>query len=156
MDVLVAAILRHARSRSASTGAAEPLPAANPVPLPAAPAEPLSAASGTDVIDWAKLEARFRGKREFVDRLVNTAMSSHADSPAKLRALAEAGDFKDLAFIAHALKGAGGNLMAAELHELAARTEQSAKAGESQSRGLAEQLALAVERMLAAMAERIK
>ena len=156
MEVLVAAILRHVRSRSAGHGAVEPLPAANLVSLSTAPAEPLPAAPGTDVIDWAKLEARFRGKREFVDKLVNAAVSSHADSPAKLRALAEAGDFKDLAFIAHALKGAGGNLMAAELHELAARTERSAKAGETHSRDLAVQLALAVERMLAAMAERLK
>jgi HPt (histidine-containing phosphotransfer) domain-containing protein len=107
------------------------------------------------IIDWAKLEARFNGKRDFVDRLANTVLASQAETPARLRAAAAAGDGKALAFVAHGLKGVGGNLMAGEVHILAAETEVAAKQGEAAMSELAERLALAVEHLLSALERRL-
>ena len=76
-DVLVAAILRHARRPvwgNRKEAAGEPL---------AVPATAMTAADA--IIDWAKLEARFNGKRDFVDRLANTVLASQAETPARDR-----------------------------------------------------------------------
>ena len=157
LEVLVAAILRHARRRAATAVPAAPAPA----PAPAIVGEPApiddsaaaaGAAAKADLIDWVRLEARFNGKRAFVDKLVATAVASQRESPDKLRAAAAEADFKGLAFLAHGLKGMGGNLMADELHALAARAEVAAKNGAEDTRELAEQLAQAMERLLAELA----
>ncbi|MCP5279236.1 MAG: Hpt domain-containing protein [Thiobacillus sp.] len=106
-------------------------------------------------IDWAKLEARFKGKRDFVDKLARTALHSQGDSPGKLRQAAGYGDFEALAFAAHSLKGMSGNLMADELHTFAARVELAAKRHETMALDEAELLAQAVERFLACLVIRI-
>ncbi|HNA29052.1 MAG TPA: PAS domain S-box protein [Thiobacillaceae bacterium] len=160
LELLVAAILRHVSPRpdGAPVPAAEGEEGGEAAPAPVDLALSTEAAAREDsgeVIDWTRLEARFNGKRDFVEKLLRTAASSQAESPAKLRAAAQAGNQGDMAFIAHALKGMGGNLMADELRELAARTEAAARAGEAQSTELAEELALAVERLLAALAARL-
>ena len=154
MERLVAVILKYTRRRP---GGAEPIQA---VAAPASPAPSEKAVAGTvetadAIIDWVKLEARFNGKRDFVDKLARTALTSQAEGPAKLRAAAASGNFQELVFVAHALKGMGGNLMAETLRELAARTEMAARAGEGSALDLAEELAVAVERLLAALAERV-
>ncbi len=162
LETLVEAILRHVRPRAAMTSLRAAAPTDTPTrtpapdsPSPAAAAHPAQETdTARDVIDWAKLEARFNGKRDFVDKLVKTAVSSQTDSPAQLRAALANADYKTLAFLSHSLKGMGGNLMAEELHALAARAEAAARGETADALELAERLAQAVERLLAALARR--
>jgi HPt (histidine-containing phosphotransfer) domain-containing protein len=60
-----------------------------------------------------------------------------------------------LAFLAHSLKGMSGNLMARQVQELAARAEVAARQARPDALALAEQLAGAMARMLAALAARV-
>jgi HPt (histidine-containing phosphotransfer) domain-containing protein len=69
--------------------------------------------------------------------------------------MAEQGDLKGLIFVAHSLKGVGGNLMANSLRDLAARTESAARNGDAQSAALAAELAGQVEAVLAELAARV-
>ncbi|MBL8492079.1 MAG: Hpt domain-containing protein, partial [Rhodocyclaceae bacterium] len=57
-----------------------------------------------------------------------------------------------LAFLAHGLKGAAGNLLARPVQDLAMRTEQAAKAGDPAMEVLAAELATLVERLTDALA----
>jgi CheY-like chemotaxis protein len=148
LEELVAAILRHVRQRPR-------LPAPADGAVVSAPAVPEPVPGAVDaIIDWARLEARFQGKREFVDKLIKTAVDNQAGSPAKLRMAAAGRDYKTLAFTAHSLKGTGGILMADELHALAARAETAAREEGAGALELAEQLAQAVERLLAILERR--
>jgi HPt (histidine-containing phosphotransfer) domain-containing protein len=142
---LVAAILRHTRRQACAAATGRGTPGT-------------VGAGGMgkgDAVDWDGLEARFNGKRDFVDKLARTALASQAETPAKLRAAAASGDGKALAFLAHSLKGLGGNLMAEEVRALALDAENAAKGGEAAWSGLAERLARAVERLLAALGRRL-
>ncbi|MDP2794617.1 MAG: Hpt domain-containing protein, partial [Sulfurisoma sp.] len=62
-------------------------------------------------------------------------------------------DRETLAFIAHGLKGLGGNLDAGPLREAAAALEIAAKAGSDDTPALAAPLAVALEAMLAELAD---
>ncbi len=149
-DLLVEAILRHVRRPIWSAG--EDRAGGRKAALPAAGD---TAPCGARV-DWPKLEARFGGKRDFIDRLAKTALSSQADTPGRLRAAAAAGDGAAIAFLAHSLKGVGGNLMAEALRALAAQTETSAKSGDPGRDALAEHLAVAVQELLADLNARLE
>ncbi|GEM_PF-1765825 len=117
------------------------------------PSDPTAATDCPDgpVVDWDALAGRFPDRREFIRRLVVAVLTSHADAPASLRAAATAADWERLAQQAHALKGMGGNMMAARVHELGGRTELAARQGQPDAAQLAEQLAQAMEALLAAM-----
>lgn len=117
-----------------------------PDPAPAA-----GTGSPDRVVDWGALAGRFPDRRDFIRRLVVAVLTSHADAPAHLRAAAAAADWGHLAQQAHALKGMGGNMMAARVHELGGRTELAARQGQPDAAQLAEQLAQAMEALLAAM-----
>ncbi len=135
-DVLVAAIRRH-------TGQ----PAADAAPRPVV-------ASGA-VIDWSGLLARYSGRQDFVAKLAATALDSHRDTPDRLRGAAQAGDFPDLAFRAHALKGMSGNLLAHAVQNLARQVEADARAKAPQALDAAIELAVQVEALLAALSARV-
>jgi CheY-like chemotaxis protein len=112
-------------------------------------------AAGVDVVDWAELTDRFPDRQEFVAKLINTVLAGHGEAPARLRTLAAARDWEQLALLAHTLKGLGGNLKARRVHELGGQAETSARGGASEAVAQAEQLACAVEAMLAAMRSRL-
>jgi PAS domain S-box-containing protein len=151
-DVLVAAILRHTRRPDWTAGARGDVAQAPLQP----PQEPGNAETTTvGCVDWAQLEARFNGKRDFVVRLARTALASHAEAPARLRAAVASGDAMTLAFLAHSLKGLGGNLMAEELRAQAAETEMAVKRGDPAQAELAERLATAAEHLLAELGRRL-
>jgi len=124
--------------------------AAQPADVPAAPDS-----AADQVIDWAALTDRFADRREFIHRLVVAVLTSHSDSPANLRAAAADHDWERVAELAHALKGMGGNLKAARVHELGARAEAGARQRQPEAAQLAEQLAAAMETLLAAMNRRL-
>ncbi len=107
------------------------------------------------MVDWAGLETRFGGKRDFVTRLARTALDSQRETPAKLRAALREGNHEAVVFLAHSLKGMGGNLMAVELQALAATVETAAKGREDGALKLVEPLAQESERLLAALAARL-
>jgi CheY-like chemotaxis protein/anti-sigma regulatory factor (Ser/Thr protein kinase) len=137
-ETLVAAILRH-RRRSGQ-------------PAPATVSQPPADAQPPTLIDWSAMEARFSGKRAFVDRLAATALRSYADYPADLRKAAAANDIKAIGFIAHGMRGTAWSLSANGLRELSARTEDAAKKALPETAALARELAVAIEQLLAELA----
>lgn len=107
------------------------------------------------VIDWAGLTERFNGRQTFIDKLVKTTLANIRDKAMLLRVTAARGDFVQLAFIAHGLKGTGGNMQASRVSALGAQTEDAARAGAPEAFELAETLANAVEELIAALAARV-
>ena len=94
---------------------------------------------------------RFKGRREFVDKLASIVVKTHRDTPSRLRESSAQGDLDAIAFTAHSLKGMGGNLMATSLRHLATRTEDAARRGDSDTSALAIQLAGVLEVTLSAL-----
>jgi CheY-like chemotaxis protein len=117
---------------------ARPVPPVILVEMPPVPGKPAPSAGE---VDWALLEKRFKGKRSFIQTIVRSTLTSHADAAGQLRQLAASRDCPALAFLAHSLKGVFGNLAAKASQELAAAVEQAAKQGDASSQALAEQLA---------------
>ncbi len=146
-DLLVAAILRHARPTPAEPVRAVAGPAA-PVAVPPAPTVT------ADLVDWPALLAQYSGREAFVAKLAAIAVNSQQETVAKLRTAAAQGDREALAFIAHSLKGVAGNLMARGVRDLAARTEAAARLDEPQATSLAIELAAAMEALLDELARR--
>jgi PAS domain S-box-containing protein len=100
------------------------------------------------LIDWPAFNKRYRNRRDFIVRLIGVALTSLADTPAKLRLAIQQNDLDALKFIAHSLKGAAGNLEAGKLLELAKEIELSIRAGIPDVMTLAEELARHVECLL--------
>lgn len=141
-ELLVAAVLRQVSTRPAR---------ASEAPTPAAPREAV-AAPESELIDMAALLKRFGGRRAFVDKLLGIALDSQKDTPTRLRDAAVQNDLEAMVFLAHALKGVSGNLMAQRLHEQAKATEAAARTGQPESAAMAQELAGLVEALLAAVA----
>jgi len=154
LDRLVSAVSRHVRNFAAGA-ADEDTP---PLPLPTRPTNRPSTAmeaaeAVSPLVDWTALLNRFKGRREFVDKLVVTVLRTHQNTADRLRVAADGGDLDEIAFIAHSLKGMGGNLMARPLRTLADRTEATAREGGPDSANLAERLALVLDETLTALSE---
>ena len=166
LDTLVRVITFHTRGgfayRPPPPIASSPPPA--PTTVPPAPTFAVAAettattatAAPASPINWEALEARYKGNREFVDRLAQTLLENHSGCPDRLRLLAAASNFGELAFLAHTVKSMVGNLMAEEAQQLAIRTEQSARAARPEALEQAQQLAILFEQFLAAIDVRIK
>jgi two-component system, sensor histidine kinase and response regulator len=105
----------------------------------------------THWIDWPLLLARFSGRQEFVAKLIAITLQSNADTVAKLRTLASAGDLDALANQAHSVKGTSSTLKCQQVETLAKRTEDAARAADAQATVLALQLADALLHMLDAL-----
>ncbi len=149
-DTLVAAILRQIGQRNPTTPAITPMGAPSSAADSAA-AAPLSIASSTAdaVIDWTALAERFNGRQDFIGKLLATVRQSQGETPDRLRAAVRQGDYSTIAFLAHAVKGVGGNIKATNVHELAGRTEAAARACDPDALALAEQLTVQVDALLA-------
>jgi len=120
-------------------------PKARPEPVvPVATRETVAEAVPGGEINWDKLNERFRGRKAFIRKIGQTVIDTHAASPDKLRELAEAGMYADLAVLAHTLKGVMGNLSAEGAQHLAAAAEMAARKEESTAAVQARQLALKV------------
>lgn len=151
-DVLVATILRHARSEESPPGWRPGVAAArvaSEAPPAAVPPVPTFAAG---MVDHAALLTRFNGRRDFIAKLAASARKQHGGASARLRDVARAGDLATLAFIAHGLKGLGGNLDAGPLREAAMALEQAARAGSDESPALVAPLAEALDATLKELA----
>ncbi len=117
-----------------------------------APTTP-STEAAPSLVDWTALLNRFKGRREFVDKLVVTVIRTHQTTADRLRVAARSSDLEEIVFVAHSLKGMGGNLMARPLQTLADRTESAARAGGSESASLADRLAQVLDDTLAVLSE---
>ncbi|MDP3639243.1 MAG: PAS domain S-box protein [Azonexus sp.] len=102
-------------------------------------------------INWSALAERFNHRQAFIKKLLVTVRQSLAETPAKLRDAVNQEDFETLAFLAHALKGASGNISADTLFELARQTEDSARHARPEALLLAMQAANALEEILRAL-----
>jgi hypothetical protein len=106
------------------------------------------------LVDWQALLNRFKGRREFVDKLVVTVLRTHQNTADRLRVAARDGDLDDIAFVAHSLKGMGGNLMARPLRDPGgSHRVHRARAGGPDSANLAERLALVLDETLTVLSE---
>ncbi len=150
-DALVGTILEFVQPQAAANGASP----ANAIAYPQAQQSPHEAASDVEEpIDWEALTARFSRREAFVTKLVDKAIESVKEKPGKLREAASADDYESLAFVAHALKGVAGNLMANGVFEMAKSTEMSARAGEPGAIESAHELAGKIDELLVALERR--
>ncbi len=122
-------------------------------PAPLAPPPSRIARPANEAIDWPAFESRYQGRGAFVEKLIQTALRSHANDGQRLRDLVATEDFSELEKLAHQLKGVAGNLLASEMLPLAIATMQGAaqKAPDSLKDALA--LANAVERLIQTLQE---
>ena len=87
---------------------------------PAAETDWAEALSGIHGLDTARGLRMVRGKWPTYLRILCLFVDSHADDVARLRAALDAGDLGELERLAHALKGAAGNVGAGGVFDLAA------------------------------------
>ncbi len=143
LDILIAAILRQVPAP----------PAARPTPAIKATAPPATAVDAG--IDWAALSDRYGGRQTFIDKLLNTVLTTQAETPEQLREAARCRDMATLAFLGHSVKGVTGNVEARDLHELARRLQDGARAGHAKAAALGLQLADGLDTLLASIRSRI-
>jgi signal transduction histidine kinase/CheY-like chemotaxis protein len=105
--------------------------------------------AAAETIDWAQFEMRHARRPGMICKLLDLALESQQDGPARIRAAIAAGDAQQLGQLAHALKGVGGNLCANELVAAAQAAEAAARNDSPEATQLAEALAVALERLLA-------
>ena len=118
-----------------------------PVPAASDGVEPMPSESvSSGCVDWQALLAGYDGRQEFVAKIAISIVKDHAQTPAKLRAAAQAGDRKTLAFIAHNLKGL--SIEAHRLRELSLAFESAERAGNTITAQSIEPLALELEAVL--------
>jgi CheY-like chemotaxis protein len=139
---LMATVERWARKRSGAAGAA-PL-----APEPAAPA-------GPPVFDRSLLAAlpmvADGTQPDYADEVLDLYMNSLPGTLTSMRKALAQDDRKTLQRNAHTLKSASASVGAMAVAELAARTEQSLRSGETPAPDLADRLQAEIERLAAAM-----
>jgi len=109
------------------------------------------------LVDWLGLETQFRGKTRFVTGLAEKALKNYRISVERLHSLAMGGgEYSEIAFIAHSIKGTSGSLKAARVHTLAATTDQAARAAAPECRALARDLANLLEQLIIELEARVK
>ncbi|WPL12553.1 Autoinducer 2 sensor kinase/phosphatase LuxQ [Thiorhodovibrio litoralis] len=164
MDALVAAIgncradIAHQDNNPV---AAEATPAdgtiiASPAPEPVGqtPDSQPDSQPGTQLplVDWDALHQRFEHSPGFIPRLIQTALDSQKDTPARLRTIASEGNLDEFFRQTHSLKGFSGNLCAESLHLQADKLCEQARAGDQTALDNADSLAAKLEQVLEALA----
>lgn len=147
LEILITEILQHCRpAATTETTAMAPIDTPDPSTSLRGPAS----ADPTDgLIDWAGLEAQFKGKTAFVTKLASRALSNYRTNVIRLRALAAGeGELSELSFLAHSLKGTAGSLKAQSIHELAATTDMAARVNDPACRRLASELADGLDQLI--------
>jgi CheY-like chemotaxis protein/HPt (histidine-containing phosphotransfer) domain-containing protein len=181
LDVLVAAILRHA-GPVPTTEAPESSPptlagettrpdSASGQDAPGQPEDKVSGISGEAVlptpldelgpemincaVDWAALEDRYRGKASFIAKVLRMAIAGNQEVVSHLRQAAEEEDLAAVARISHNLKALGGNLAAPAFTALAIRADAAAKAQAPDVFKLGLELAASLEAVLRTASARL-
>lgn len=101
-----------------------------------------------EILDWERLLGRW-GDEESIMEIVPIFLSDNCQRLEKLREAAKAGDAEQIAMCAHALKGAGRNMEARRLSDMAGRLEFAAREGDMAAASpLCRQLGTEVERVI--------
>lgn len=107
-------------------------------------------------MNWPALEALFKGRPQFVERVVHKALATYQNELVRLRELADGkGELAALAFLAHGIKGSAGALHATSVHQLATEVDAAARAGSADARELAGKLADQLEALLGELEMRV-
>ena len=134
LDALVQEILKHATTDIRAQGR---------------PRKPAPPGRNAGLVNWPALEALFKGRPQFVDRVAHKALATYRNELAELREFAGGqGTLTALAFLAHGIKGSAGALHAMSVHQLAAEVDAAARAGKDEARVLASELADHLEALL--------
>jgi two-component system sensor histidine kinase/response regulator len=166
-DLLYATLLKWLPASTAQDGLSEGnlFAAGGTAPATAKPAlEPPAAAAlrarldAIDGLDVATGLAQVRGKLTSYARILKLFADGHADDADRLRAFVAQGDLAATGLLAHALKGAAGNLGAREVQALAAALDAALKRGEAEAAQaplarLAERLPRLIAALHAALAD---
>ena len=135
LDALVQAILQHTTD------------APRPQETPAR--DGADGPTTASLVDWPALEALFKGRPQFVERVARKALTTYRNELVQLRGLAAGeGDLAALAFMAHGIKGSAGALQARSIHRQAAEVDAAARAGHRDARALAGGLADQLEALV--------
>jgi len=123
------------------------------LPAPCGALDPLT----EPLVDWAGLETQFRGKTRFVTGLAEKALKNYPASAERLHQLATGdGEYADIAFLAHSIKGTAGSLKATRVQALASATDLAARAAQPDSRNLAHELAGLLEHLIVELEARVR
>jgi HPt (histidine-containing phosphotransfer) domain-containing protein len=102
-------------------------------------------------VNWDALQRHYRGRQDFIGRLVTLSLESNEGMAERLRGLVEAGDLAKIAKLAHTLKGFAGSMSAPEVERLAIRTLGAARLEDGAAIGHAIDLADALDRLMDAL-----
>ncbi|WP_201222764.1 PAS domain S-box protein [Halochromatium roseum] len=156
LEALLAAIDQRRQNRpqgSFSTQAPAPSPERATAAIPAGATSRVDAKlTQESPIDWDLLQQRFEQSPGFVQRLIDTALSSQRDTAARLRHLAAEGDLEECFRIGHMLKGFAAHLSAEPLRQQADRLCEQARANDQAAIESATALASSLEQLLQALA----
>lgn len=123
------------------------------LPAPCGETSPVS----EPLVDWLGLETQFRGKTHFVTGLAEKALKNYRVSAERLNQLAAGdGEYADIAFLAHSIKGTAGSLKAARVQALASATDLAARSAQPDSRSMAHELASLLEHLIAELEARVR
>lgn len=104
--------------------------------------------NNNEILNWQRLLDRW-GDEESILEIVPIFVSDNGQRLDKLREATRAGDADQIALYAHALKGAGRNMGASRLADIAGRLEVAARQGDiAAASPLCRQLATEVERVI--------
>ena len=102
-------------------------------------------------VDMEALLKRFRGRDEFVKRLLGTAIEANGDISARLGEAVRREDLEAIRQLAHSIKGMSGNLCAEAVQQAAADVERKASGGDSAALDGAGRLAGQVEGLVSSI-----
>ncbi len=108
-------------------------------------------ASDGEMMDMAALLKRFRGREDFVRRLLGTALQANEGVSARIAEVVERRDFDALQQLAHSIRGMSGNLCAAGVQRCAAEVERMARGRQGEAFAAAGTMAEQVEELLQAL-----
>lgn len=145
INILNAVILRHVKAKAINQPHEQAATEISQSPTTSASAyiHPLP-----EMIDWDVLLKRFNGNAAFVDKLIQTFITSHQHTPQKLELAIQNQDFQQIAFIAHNLKSVAANLAAYALHEQTLLTEAAVKQKQADALTQAERLSICLKALL--------
>ena len=123
-----------------------------PLPLPVLPVRvaqaPMACAFAGQWVDWPGLCQQFSARPGLVEQLLSRTLVSQANKPALLRQAAANAQVRELAQLAHVLRGVAGNLHAPLVMQQAEWLEHAAQSAAPNLTVLAEQMATLVQALL--------
>lgn len=108
------------------------------------------------LIDINTLTDRFKGRTDFIKKVLLSIFESNQATGDKLQKAVDDRDYEKMAFIAHSIKSAAGNILATSVFELAAEAEDSARDESLEAVALSEKLIEYLQNLINEISEIIK